>query len=133
LRYTNDIGGVQRAPHPTLAGQPWLPIAGQGRLYFGKGRPAIPVQFEVDLIDGQPAASQAGKLVIRSQEGSIKAVFSNASITRERPLGQPANLQLATSNDAVSGTCAYPDSHGSGSLSALVVGSHLHLMLDFGE
>jgi hypothetical protein len=33
----------------------------------------------------------------------------------------------------VSGTGAYADSHGSGSLSALVVGSHLHLMLDFGE
>jgi hypothetical protein len=122
-----------RAGEQSGPGEPWRSIAGQGRLYFGKGRPATPVQFEVDLVEGQPAESHAGKLVIKSKEGAIKAVFTNASITRERPLGQPANLQLATSNDAVSGTGAYADSHGSGSLSALVVGSHLHLMLDFGE
>jgi hypothetical protein len=54
-------------------------------------RPSTSVQFEADLIDGQFAASQAGKLVIKTQNGSMTAVFTNASMTRERPPrhGQP--------------------------------------------
>ncbi len=120
--------GGATGPWPAVAIDYWSRTA-----LFWKGKARYPGAIRGRFSRRQPAASQAGKVVIKSQEGSIKAVLTNASITRERPLGQPANLQLATSNDAVLGTGAHSDSHGSGSLSALVVGSHLNPILAFEE